>query len=54
MSPYLGDLTNKVHTVIQQDNEFNTHVCVICTCMYVLVSFQLVFKICCTLYFSGQ
>ena len=28
MFPYLGDLTNKVHTVIQQDNEFNTHVCV--------------------------
>lgn len=40
MSPYLGDLTNEVHTVIQQDNEFNTLVCVcvICTCMYVLVS----------------
>ena len=28
MSPYLGDLTNEVHTVIQQDNEFNTLVCV--------------------------
>ena len=54
MSPYLGDLTKKVHTFIEQDNEFNARVCVICTCMYVLVSFQLVFKICCTLYFSGQ
>lgn len=27
MSPYLGDLTKKVHTVIEQDND-SIHVCV--------------------------